>query len=44
MNTTRELAEQWLDEYARKEGLTTFTTHIHEECAQATLWSEGRSV
>ena len=43
IDNTRELAQHWLREYARREGLTTFTTEIHQECAQATLWSEGRS-
>ena len=43
IDNTRELAQHWLREYARKEGLITFTTEIHQGCAQATLWSEERA-
>jgi hypothetical protein len=41
LDNTRAMARHWLREYARKEALTTFTAEIHQECTQATLWSEG---
>ena len=36
---TRHMAQQWITAYTQKEGLTSFTTEIHAECQQATLWT-----
>jgi len=41
MDNSRQLATRWIEEYAHKQGLHEFTSTIHPECVQATLWSEG---
>lgn len=35
---TRELAHQWLEEYAQRHNLVEYTPFIAQECLQSTLW------
>ncbi|GCE18665.1 hypothetical protein [Dictyobacter kobayashii] len=39
IDQTRHMAEQWISSYATQHQLSDFSTEIHTECQQQTLWS-----
>ena len=41
IDNTRELAKHWIETYTQEKGLTEFTTELHLECQQITLWSSA---
>ena len=41
IENTRALAETWIETYTTQKGWTNFTTELHEECQQPTLWSSA---